>query len=146
MPFLAHFMAHFAHPHWPNFAVFDHVAPVILIHLCFALAAFVVGAIQIFGPKGTIPHRILGWIWVIFMFVAAVSSFFIRQINHGQFWYIHILSVVTVVSVPLAVYAARKHDVKAHGRHMIRLYVLALVVAGVLTFLPGRLMWQLFFA
>lgn len=139
------FLAHFAHPHWPNLSLLADVSPVICIHLGFAVMAFVIGAVQIFGPKGTTMHRILGWTWVVMMLTVAISSLFIRQINHGQFWFIHILSVVTLVSLPLAVYAARRHDVAAHRRNMIRLYVLALVVAGVFTFLPGRLMWQMFF-
>ena len=38
--------------------------PVIQIHAFAAMAAFVLGLVQFAGPKGTVPHRIRGWIWV----------------------------------------------------------------------------------
>ncbi len=139
------FLAHFAHPHWPNFAVFAHASPVILIHLGFAVLAFVIGAIQIIGPKGTTMHRILGWSWVVMMMTVAVSSFFIHIINPAGFSLIHLLSVLTVVMLPVGVYAARRHRVDLHGRTMTRLYVGALIIAGIFTFFPGRLMWQMVF-
>ena len=139
------FLAHFAHPHAPNFALLAHVSPVILIHLGFAVVAFVIGAIQIIGPKGTLAHRILGWSWVVMMLTVAVSSFFIHIINPSGFSLIHLLSVVTLIALPLAVYAARRHKVDMHSRIMTRLYVGALIIAGIFTFFPGRLMWAMFF-
>ena len=135
----------FAHPHWPDLALVAAQPLVIKIHLLAALGAFAVATVQIFGPKGTLPHRLLGWIWVVFMLTVAVSSFFVRQINPGGFSFIHILSVVTIVVLPLLVLAARRHDVKSHRRHAISLYVGALLIAGIFTFMPGRLMWHVFF-
>jgi uncharacterized membrane protein len=139
------FLDHYAHPHLPNLALIGEVPPVIQIHLLAALAAFVIGTIQIFGPKGTGLHRILGWTWVIFMMTVAVSSLFIKIINHGQFSFIHILSGITLVAVPVLVYAARKKDIRTHRKQAINLYIGALLVAGLFTFLPGRLMWQMVF-
>jgi len=139
------FLKYFAHPHWPTLSLIGQQSLVIQIHLLAALAAFVVGAVQILGPKGTGMHRTLGWIWVIFMMTVAVSSLWIRVINHGQFSFIHLLSLLTLVMVPMLVYAARKHDVRQHSRLATRLYIGALVIAGIFTFLPGRLMWKMFF-
>jgi len=139
------FLEYFAHPHAPNFAIIGEQPLVIQIHLLAAVCAFAVATIQIFGPKGTIPHRLLGWIWVIFMFTVAISSFFIQLINKGGFSFIHILSVLTLIGVPMLVLAARRHDVKNHRKHAINLYVGALLIAGIFTFLPGRLMWHIFF-
>jgi uncharacterized membrane protein len=136
---------HYAHPHLPNIALIGQVSPVIQIHLLAALAAFAIGAVQIFGPKGTGMHRILGWTWIIFMVVVAGSSFFIKIINHGQFSLIHILSGATLVAAPMVVYAARKKDIKAHKKYATHLYTGALLIAGLFTFLPGRLMWQMVF-
>jgi uncharacterized membrane protein len=42
-----------------------NAAPVIQIHAFAAIAAFVVGAIQLSAPKGTIPHRLVGWLWAV---------------------------------------------------------------------------------
>ena len=44
-----------------------------------------------------------------------------------------------------AVYAARRHRVAAHRRAMTGMFVGGLIVAGAFTFLPGRLMWAIFF-
>lgn len=135
----------FAHPHAPDLSLVAHAPLVVRIHLIAALGAFGVATLQIFGPKGTLPHRTLGWIWVVFMATVAISSFFIHAINPQGFSLIHLLSVLTLIGLPMLVLAARRHDVKAHRRHAINLYLGALVGAGIFTFLPGRLMWRIFF-
>ena len=92
-----------------------------------------------------VAHRILGWTWVVMMMTVAVSSFFIRTINPGGFSLIHILSVFVVCILPLGVYAARRHRVDMHRRIMTNTFIGGLVIAGVFTFFPGRLIWQMFF-
>ena len=42
-------------------------APAIPLHAFAAMAAFVLGLVQFAAPKGTLPHRTLGWIWVLLM-------------------------------------------------------------------------------
>jgi uncharacterized membrane protein len=49
-------------------------APVIQIHAFAAIAAFVIGAVQLSAPKGTIPHRLVGWLWAVSMLTVAISS------------------------------------------------------------------------
>lgn len=39
------------------------------LHAFAAMAAFVLGIVQFAAPKGTLPHRTIGWIWVLLMFV-----------------------------------------------------------------------------
>jgi uncharacterized membrane protein len=49
-------------------------APVaIQLHAVAALAAFALGAVQLAAPKGTIPHRALGWIWAALMLAVVIS-------------------------------------------------------------------------
>jgi uncharacterized membrane protein len=122
-------------------------APVeIQIHAFAALAAFALGAVQLVAPKGTIPHRLFGWIWAALMLVVVISSFFIHEIRlWGQWSPIHLLSVFTLIALPLAVWAARRHDVGRHQRAMIGLFFGALVVAGAFTLLPGRIMHAVVF-
>ncbi len=144
------FLAHFAHPHAPDFSVFAHASPVILIHLVFAVLAFGIGAFQVIGASyfrmgGVAIHRILGWTWVMMMAVVAISSFFIHLINPAGYSLIHLLSILTVIMLPIGVYAARRHNVKQHSSIMTRLFLFALVVAGIFTFFPGRLMYQMVF-
>jgi uncharacterized membrane protein len=55
--------------------------PQIPIHAFAAMAAFALGVVQLAGPKGTLPHRTIGWIWVILMAVVAISSFWIHEIR-----------------------------------------------------------------
>lgn len=130
----------------PDWALLAGQSPAILIHLTGAVIALLIGGVQLAGIKGTTAHRVLGWTWVVAMTVTAVSSLFIRQINGGAFSFIHILSGLTLVALPMAVHAARRHRVKDHRGHMVGLFVGALIVAGSLAFLPGRLMWAVFFA
>jgi len=132
-------------PHAPDWSVLERRGPAVQVHLAVAAGAFLLGLVQLLGPKGTLPHRLIGWVWVALMTAAAVSSLFIMEINHGVFSLIHILSGLTLVSLPMAVYAARRHNVAAHRRAMTNLFFGALVVAGVLAFLPGRAMWAMFF-
>lgn len=130
----------------PDWALLIDQPPAILLHLSGALTALLIGGVQLVGTKGATTHRVLGWIWVVAMTVTAVSSLFIRQINGGAFSFIHILSGLTLIALPMAVHAARRHRVRDHRSHMIGLFAGALIVAGTLAFLPGRLMWAVFFS
>jgi uncharacterized membrane protein len=54
---------------------------VIQIHAFAAIAAFAIGLVQLSAPKGTVPHRLIGWSWVMLMLTVAISSFFIHIIR-----------------------------------------------------------------
>lgn len=121
-------------------------SPVIQLHAFAAIAAFVLGLAQFAAPKGTLPHRAAGWGWVTLMATVAISSFWIHTIRTWGPWSpIHILSIVTLVALPPAVLAAHRHMVGKHKRGMVVLFVAALVVAGLFTFMPGRIMHAVIF-
>ncbi|MHC2578608.1 putative membrane protein [Bradyrhizobium diazoefficiens] len=91
-------------------------APAIPLHAFAAMAAFVLGLVQFAAPKGTLPHRTIGWIWVVLMAVVAASSFWIHQSRLiGPFSPIHVLSIFTLVVLPLAVWRAHAHRVAITG-------------------------------
>jgi uncharacterized membrane protein len=116
-------------------------SPVIQIHAFAAAVAFSLGLVQLVAPKGTIPHRTIGWIWVMLMLAVATASLFIHQIKLWGPWSpIHLLSIFTLANLPLAVLFARRHRVAAHRTAMISMFLGALVIAGAFTFLPGRIM------
>jgi uncharacterized membrane protein len=116
-------------------------APAIPLHAFAAMAAFALGVVQLAAPKGTLPHRTLGWIWVGLMAVVAASSFWIHQIRLVGPWSpIHLLSIFTLVMLPLGVWRAHRHRVNAHRWTMISIFTGALVIAGLFTLLPGRIM------
>lgn len=120
--------------------------PPIPWHAFAAFAALAVGGAQLALPKGTTRHRVLGYAWVALMLVIAVSSFWIQQIRLvGPFSPIHLLSVLVLVTVPLAAWYAHTHKVAAHRSAMIKLYLFALVGAGIFTLLPGRIMHAVVF-
>ena len=121
-------------------------APAIPLHAFAAMAVLVLGLVQFAAPKGTLPHRTIGWIWVVLMAVVAASSFWIHQIRLvGPFSPIHVLSIFTLVVLPLAVWRAHTHRVADHRRMMIFIFAGALVVAGLFTLLPGRIMHHVIF-
>jgi uncharacterized membrane protein len=121
-------------------------APAIPLHAFAAMAAFLLGLVQFAAPKGTLPHRTIGWIWVVLMAVVAASSFWIHQIRLvGPFSPIHLLSIFTLVMLPLAVWRAHTHRVTDHRRIMILIFAGALVVAGLFTLVPGRIMHRVIF-
>jgi len=113
----------------------------IQLHAFAAMGAFVLGLIQFAAPKGTLPHRTLGFIWLALMLTVAVSSFWIHSIRWvGPFGPIHLLSIYVLLMVPLALYFARKHNIRGHAKTVIGMFVGGLVIAGLFTLLPGRIM------
>jgi uncharacterized membrane protein len=121
-------------------------SPAIQVHAFAALAAVALGAVQLAAPKGTIPHRLFGWLWAGLMLTVVLSSFFIHEIRLWGAWSpIHLLSIFTLIMLPLAVWRARRHDVRRHQRAMVGLFAGALVIAGIFTFMPGRIMHAVLF-
>jgi uncharacterized membrane protein len=121
-------------------------SPTIQIHAFSAMAALVLGAVQFGAPKGTLPHRAVGAVWVLLMLAVCISSFFIHTIRLWGPWSpIHLLSIFTLGSLPLAVLYAHRHDAAHHRLAMISIYTGGLVIAGLFTFVPGRIMHAVLF-
>jgi uncharacterized membrane protein len=121
-------------------------APVIQVHAFAALAALALGIVQLSAPKGTLPHRSMGWVWVALMTLVAGSSFWIHGFRMiGAFSPIHGLSIFTLVMLPFAVLHARRHRADRHRKAMIGIFTGALVIAGLFTLWPGRIMHAVVF-
>jgi len=115
-------------------------------HALVALACVLLGGFQFVSAKGTPQHRWLGRLWVCAMTYVALSSLFIHDIKFwGLFSPIHLLSLWTLFSLAYATHLARSGRIKQHRIWMIALYGLALIVTGVFTLWPGRLMHDLLF-
>ena len=118
----------------------------IQLHATAALAALALSANQLLGAKGTAAHRAMGTLWAVLMLGVAISSFFIHTIRQfGDFSLIHLLSIVVLVNVPIALWAAHTHNVSRHRTIMLSMFWLALIGAGVFTLAPGRIMHQVVF-
>ncbi len=120
-------------------------------HLLTVMPALVIGTYIMLKPKGTPPHRLLGKLYMSLLLVTAIASLFMQaQIGpklFNHFGYIHLLSVLTLYSVPMAYYMARTHNIKRHKRFMVLTYVGAVVIAGLFAFLtPGRVLHSVLFS
>jgi|SRR5665213_642460 len=121
-------------------------SPLIRIHAACAAAALALGAVQLFRKKGDPVHRAIGKTWVRLMAIVALSSFFIWTIR--TFWLfspIHFLSIFVLVMLWRGVTFARRGDIEHHSKTMQYTYFLGLVVTGLLTFIPGRIMYRVAF-
>ena len=116
------------------------------VHAMAAMIAIILGAAQFYMKKGGVIHKLLGRIWVGLMLIVAVSSFFIHKINlWGAYSPIHLLSLWTIFSLGLAIYFVRVGNIKRHKQVMIALYGFALILTGLFTLMPGRVMYQIAF-
>lgn len=131
-------------PHAADWALLAQQAPVLQLHIAAAIVALVIGVVLLAGIKGDRLHRTLGWTWAAAMATVAITSIFIRLINDGALSFIHLFTGWTIIILPMALYAARRHEVAKHRGRMTGLFVGALLIAGMFTFFPGRLMWRVF--
>jgi uncharacterized membrane protein len=109
-------------------------------HLATILIALILTPVILLGRRGTSLHRLLGWIWASSMVLTALLSLFVRTINPGHFSLIHLLSVFTLLQVPLIVVSARSHNVPRHRRSVRAMVTGALLIAGFFTFPFNRLL------
>jgi uncharacterized membrane protein len=121
-------------------------SPAIQLHAFAAMGAFVLGLVQFSAPKGTIPHRAIGWTWVVLMLAVSISAFWIHELRlWGPWTPIHLLAIFTLITLPIAVLNAHRHRVARHRAAMISIFVGALVIAGLFTLVPGRIMHAVVF-
>mgnify|MGYP001244673036 CR=1 FL=1 len=115
------------------------------VHVAGAVFGLVVGAIIFLLPKGTGFHRFLGWSWVSAMVVVAVTSVLMIADFKTGINALHVFTAVTVLSLWGGLSGIRRGDVRQHAASMVGLYVGGLIIAGVFAFIPGRVMWNVFF-
>ncbi len=142
---LASFLHMSGRLHAPHLGLLAAAPIQIQVHVAAVSVALAVGIALMLGLKGNTVHRTLGWVWVVAMATAAISSLFIHRASAGHFSFLHLFAGWTLIALPMGVFAARKHNIRLHGRTMTGLFVGGLLIAGAFAFLPGRLMWQIVF-
>jgi len=127
-------------------AEWNRVPPVIWAHLVTILIGLALTPVMLLRRRGDRDHRVLGWVWAVALFGTAFISLFVKVLNPGHFSYIHLLSILTIVQVPMIVLYARRHDHKRHRRAVRGMVIGALLVAGLFTLPFGRLLGHWLFA
>jgi len=118
----------------------------IQIHVVAAILAISIGPFSILRKRRDNLHKTLGVIWIAAMLVVATTALFINEIRMiGPFSPIHVFSIITYHGLWRAISHLRAGRYLAHGRAMKSLYLSALGIAGLFTFLPGRRMNQVLF-
>lgn len=135
---------------WFMNALPAHYLMLAYMHLATIVPAFLIGTFMLMRPKGTPVHMLLGKAYMLLMLLTAVVTLFMPATVGPQFLshfgFIHIFSVLVLLNVPKAYFAARKRDIKAHKGAMIGLYVGGLLIAGSLALVPGRMLHQWIFS
>jgi uncharacterized membrane protein len=114
-------------------------------HIATIATALVLTPVMLNRRRGDPLHRQLGWVWVTSMFLTALISFNIRDINRGSFSLIHILSAWTLIQVVVIVWSARNHNAARHRSAVRGMVFGALLIAGFFTFPFNRLLGQWLF-
>lgn len=129
-----------------NFEYFTQASLAIQVHIIVAVSALIFGIIMFSRPKGDRIHRAMGKLFLMFMLATAFTAIFIRQINDGSFSWIHLFVPLTFYTAWEVIHHVRRGDVKRHKGAVTGLFFGALLIPGLLAFIPGRTMWMIFFA
>lgn len=126
-------------------------SPAIIVHVATVVPAALIGTYLIFvSRKGARWHRALGYVYLVLMTVTAVTTLWVHSLMpRGPFFGfspVHLLIPLTLFGVYGALRSARAHRVNRHRAGMLGVYFGGIMVAGGLTFLPGRIMHGIFFS
>jgi uncharacterized membrane protein len=126
-----------------NLAPLFNAPLAIQIHVYAAVIALVLGLVQFLGRKGNLPHRLIGWFWIVLLSVICISSFWIPGSVHiGPISLFHVIALYTLWSLFQGARAAMRGDVADHKSYMAWIFGLSLVVSAVLAFAPGALLFD----
>lgn len=128
-----------------NIDLFLNARPVVIVHTLFAFAALIVGVVMFARKKGTPSHKMIGKVFVVFMAMTALSALFITGLN-GKYWsFIHLFVPLSFYAIWELFHYVRKGDIKKHEKAVKGLFFGALLIPGIISFMPGRLMWHVVF-
>lgn len=127
-------------------ASFSRVPLFVWLHLATIVTAVALTPVMLLRKRGDRMHRQIGTLWVVAMFLTALLSFGIRTNPTGAFSFIHILSVWTIIQVPIIWWSARTHKVVRHRRAVRGMVFGALLIAGFFTFPFDRMLGRWLFS
>jgi len=116
----------------------------IILHVVAVLPTIPLGGYLLLAKKGTPSHKSLGKLWMVLMLITATTAIFIK--TSGHFSWIHLFVPLTFHAAWKVMATARAGNIKAHKNHLVRTYLLALMIPGLFAFfVPGRMMYVLMF-
>jgi len=111
----------------------------VIIHVAAVLPTIPLGGWLLLAKKGTAMHKQLGKLWLVLMLITATTAIFIQ--TSGSFSWIHLFVPLTFHAAWKVMATARAGNIRAHKNHLVRTYLLALMIPGIAAFAaPGRLM------
>jgi uncharacterized membrane protein len=124
-------------------------APVaVRLHLAAVMPMVLIGTWLIFASrKGARPHRVMGYVYVALVLIAAVDALFVQVVAPRNFLglsFLHLAIPADIAALAGAVWAAWRGHVRLHRLLMQGLYA-AILFTGALTVLPGRILYQALF-
>lgn len=130
----------------PDFGLLVQIPLAVQVHLATVVIALPLGAWMLYAPKGTAMHKALGRVWVAAMAITCISALFIKSFAPvlGPFGFIHLLVLWTLYSLAAGMWAIIvKKDLAAHLRNLRGAWW-GLIIAGLFSAIPGRLLWSMF--
>ncbi|MGD9906604.1 MAG: DUF2306 domain-containing protein [Vicinamibacterales bacterium] len=123
------------------------------LHVVTVVPAFALGTWLLFAsPKGSRWHRSAGRLYLTLMGLTAIAALGIRSFMDAsvalgplRLGWIHLFVPLTAHGIYGAFATIRVGDVRGHRNAMRGLYFGGIVVAGLLAFMPGRVMYRMFF-
>jgi uncharacterized membrane protein len=117
----------------------DYAKLPVILHVAAVLPTIPLGGWLLLAKKGTAMHKQLGKVWLVLMLLTATTAIFIQ--SNGTFSWIHLFVPLTFHAAWKVMATARAGNIKAHKNHLVRTYLLALMIPGIAAFaIPGRLM------
>jgi uncharacterized membrane protein len=125
----------------------------IQLHVMTVVPAFFLGTWLLFGStKGSPRHRLVGKIYLTLMAITATAAVFIRSfsglsvtIGPLKLGLLHLFVALTAWSIWRTLRYVKAGEIEGHRHSMRGMYFGALIVAGLLAFAPGRIMYRMFF-
>jgi uncharacterized membrane protein len=117
----------------------DYAKLPIILHVAAVLPTIPLGGWLLLAKKGTALHKQLGKVWLVLMLITATTAIFIQ--TSGHFSWIHLFVPLTFHAAWKVMQTARAGNIRAHKNHLVRTYLLALMLPGLAALVvPGRMM------
>ena len=114
------------------------------VHFATIAPCFLMGIWLLLRPKGTPIHKQLGKIYVVLISFSSVVAAAMPAAAGPRLWnhfgIIHLFCVAVFISIPYAIWAIKRGNVRGHAWAMRGLFLGGVVIAGAFTLLPGRLL------